>query len=77
MPAKARELLVAITGGDVTNAMAKQPAEIAHFLLERRGRAIRIVVGVEQQRMSALRADVFMAPVAVGELLVVMLTEKA
>ena len=31
---------------------------------------------VEQQRMAALRADVFMAAVAIGKLLVIVLPEK-
>jgi|SRR5687767_14097461 len=77
VPAKTRELLVAVARGDVTHMMSKQAAQIAHFLLEGGGRPIRIVVGVEQQRMSALRADVFMTPIALGELLVMMLAEKA
>jgi hypothetical protein len=34
------------------------------------------VLGIEQQRMPALRADVLVAAVAIGELLVVMLAEK-
>ena len=74
--AEARVLLEAIAGCDVANAMPDKTAQVAHLLLERRRRRIRIVLGIEQQGMSALRADVFVTAVAIGELLVVMLAEK-
>jgi len=70
-------LLEAVARRDVADAVAEEAAEVAHFLLERRRRRIRIVLGVEQQRMPALRADVFMTAVAIGELLVVVLAEEA
>ena len=77
MPAKARELLVAISRRDVTHAMPEQAAQVANFFLEGRRRTIWIVLGCEQQRMPAPRAYVLVAPIAFGELLVVMLAEKA
>src|SRR5688500_17931949 len=61
----------------VFGAMAKQPAQVADLLLEGGGRSVGIVRRLKEQRVAALRADVFVAPVAVGELLVVMLAEKA
>jgi len=56
--------------------MAEQAAQVAHLLLERRRRRIRIVFGVEEQRMPALRADIFVTAVAIGEFLVVVVAEK-
>jgi len=63
--------------GHVLRAMAEQPTEVADFFLEGGGRGVGIVRHLEQQRMPALRADVFVAPVAIGELLVGVLAEKA
>jgi len=77
MPAEARVLLEPVARRDVARAMAEQAAEVAHLLLERRRRRIRIVLRLEQQRVPALRADVFMTAVAIGELLVVVLAEEA
>jgi hypothetical protein len=77
VPAEARVLLESIARRHVTNAVAEQAAKVADFLLERRRRRIRIALGIEQQRVSALRADVFVTAVAIGELLVVVLAEEA
>ena len=77
MPAEARIFLEAVAGRDVAHAMAEQAAKVANLLLERRPRGIRILVRVEQQRMPALRANVFMASIAIGQLLVVVLAEEA
>ena len=65
-----------ITSGDVADAVTEQTAEIADLLLEGRRRRIGIVFGFEHQRMPALRAHVFVAAVAIGELLVIVLAEK-
>jgi len=62
---------------DVSRAVTEETAEVAHLLLERRRRRIRIVLRIEQQRMPALRADVFVTAVAIGELLVIVLAEEA
>ena len=56
--------------------MTEEPAEVSHFLLERGRRRIRIAVGVEQQRMPALRAGIFVTAVPIGEFLVVVLAEE-
>jgi hypothetical protein len=77
MAAETRVLLESIARRHVTNAVAEQTAQVAHLLLERRRRRIRIALGVEQERMSALRADVFVTAVAIGEFLVVVLAEEA
>lgn len=77
MPAKARILVEAVAGGNVTGMMPEQSAQVAHLLFERRRRRIRIALGVEQQRVAALCAHVFVAAVAIGELLVSVLAEKA
>jgi hypothetical protein len=60
----------------VTDAVAEQPAEVAHLFLEGWRRRIRIVLGVEEQRMPALRADIFVTAVAIGEFLVVVVAEE-
>lgn len=57
--------------------MAKQPAQVADFLPEGGGRGVGIMLLFKEQRVAALRADVFVAPVPVGQLFVVMLAEKA
>jgi len=75
--AEAGVFLEAVARRDVARAVAEQAAEVAHLLLERRRRRIRIVLRLEQQRVPALRADVFMTAVAIGELLVVVLAEEA
>jgi len=75
--AEARVLLESVAHRDVARAVAEEAAEVAHFLLERRRRRIRIVLGLEQQRMPALRAHVFVTAVAIGELLVIVLAEEA
>ena len=58
-------------------AMAEQPTEVADFLLEGGGRGVGIMGHLEQQRMPALGADVFVAPVAIGEFFVGVFAEKA
>jgi hypothetical protein len=77
MPAEAGVLLESVTGRDVARAMAEQPAQVAHLLLERRRRRIRIVLGVEDQRVPALCADVLVTPVSIGKRLVVVLAKEA
>jgi hypothetical protein len=77
MAAEARVLLESVARRHVTNAVAEQTAEVAHLFLERRRRRIRIALRIEQQRMSALGADVFVTAVAIGELFVVVLAKEA
>ena len=77
MPAEARVFLEPVAGGDVADAVAEQSAEIADLLLEGRGVSVGIVALRKQQRVPALRADVFVTAVAIGKLLVVMLAEEA
>jgi hypothetical protein len=54
----------------------EQAAQVSHLFLEGRRGCIRIALRIEQQRMAALRADVFVAAVAIGELLVMVFAEK-
>jgi len=75
--AEAGVLLESVARRDVSRAVTEETAEVAHLLLERRRRRIRIVLRIEQQRMPALRADVFVTAVAIGELLVIVLAEEA
>jgi hypothetical protein len=77
MTAEAGVLLESVAHRDVSRAVTEETAEVAHLLLERRQRPIRVVLGVEQQRMPTLSADVFMTAVAIGELLVIVLAEEA
>jgi hypothetical protein len=74
--AEAGVLFKSVARRHVTNTVTEEPAEVAHLLLERWRRRIRIPPGVEQQRMPALRADIFVTTVAIGELLVVVLAEE-
>jgi hypothetical protein len=74
--AKARVLFESVASRDVTDAVAEEPAEVAHLLLEVRRRRVRVALGVEEQRMPALAADVFVTAVAIGELLVIVLPEE-
>jgi hypothetical protein len=76
MTAEAGVLLESVARRDVARAMSEQTAEVADLLLEGRRRRIRIALRIEQQRMPALRADVFVTAVAIGELLVIVLAEK-
>ncbi len=57
--------------------MAKQPAQVADLLPKGGGRGVGIMLLLKEQRVAALRADVFVTPIAVGELLVVVLAEEA
>jgi hypothetical protein len=75
--AEAGVLLESVAHRDVARTVAEEAAQVAHLLLERRRRRIRIVLRLEQQRMPALRAHVFVTAVAIGELLVVVLAEEA
>lgn len=77
VPAEARILLEPVTRRHMTDAVAEEAAEVAHLLPERRRRAVGIVFGVEQERVPALDAHIFMAPVAVGQLFILMLAEEA
>ena len=74
--AETRVLLEAVARRDVARAMAEQAAQVAHLLLERRRRRIRIALRIEQQRMPALGANVLVAAIAIGELLVIGLPRK-
>jgi hypothetical protein len=74
--AEAGVLLESVAHRDVPRTVAEEAAQVAHLLLERRRRCIRIVLRLEQQRMPALRAHVFVTAVAIGELLVVVLAEE-
>jgi hypothetical protein len=73
----ARVFLVAVARRHAANAVAEQAAEVTHLLFERRRCCVGIVLGVEQQRVAALGAHVFVAAVAIGELLVAVLAEEA
>jgi len=75
--AEAGVLLEPVARRDVARAMAEQAAQVAHLLLERRRRRIRIALRIEQQWMPALGADIFVTAVAIGELLVIVLAEEA
>ena len=75
--AETGEFLESVPRRDVAYAVAEQPAQVTHLLLEGGRRGIRIVLRVEQQWMAALDADVLVAAVPVRQLLVVMLAEKA
>jgi hypothetical protein len=77
MTAEAGILLEPVASRDMLDAMAEEAAQVTHLLLERRGVRVRIVPFGKQQRMAALHAHVFMTAVAIGQLLVVMLAEKA
>ncbi len=77
MSAEAGVLLVAVPRCHVFGAVAEQAAEVSHFLPEGGGRGAGIMRRLKQQRVPALNADVFVAAVAIGEFLVVMLAEKA
>jgi hypothetical protein len=75
--AEAGVFLEPVARRDVPRAVAEQAAQVTNLFLEGRRRRVRIVFGLEQQRMAALRADVFVAAVAIRELLVIVLAEKA
>src|SRR5262245_41276898 len=75
--AEARILFQSIASRHVTDSVAEEPAEIPDLFLEVRSRGVGIALGVEQQRMPALRADIFVTAVAIDELFVVVLAEKA
>jgi hypothetical protein len=77
MTAETGIFLEAVARRDVAHAMPEHTAQVAHFLLEGRRGRVRIVLGIEQQRVSALGADIFVTAVAIGELLVVVLVEEA
>ena len=77
MAAETGVLLQPVPRGDMFRAMAEQPAEVADFFPEGGGRGIRVMRRLEQQRMTAFRAYVFVAPVAIGQFLVGVLAEKA
>ena len=76
MAAEARVFLEPVARRDEAGPMPEQPAQVAHLFLEGRRRRVRIVLRIKQQRMPALRADVFVTAVASGELLVIVLAEK-
>ena len=75
--AEACVLLESVASHDVTDAVTEEPAQVSHLLLEVRWCRVRIARAVEEQRMPALAADVFVTAVAIGELLVIVLAEKA
>jgi hypothetical protein len=77
MPAEARIFLQPIPRRHELRAVAEEAAQVPNLFLEGGGRAIGIVSGVKEQRVPALPAHVLVAPVAIGELLVMMLAEKA
>lgn len=76
MTAEARVLLEPVACRDVSCAVPEHTAQVAHLLLERRRRRVWVLPGVEEERMPALRAHVFMTAVAIGELLVVVLAQE-
>jgi hypothetical protein len=77
MPAEAGVLLEPVARRDVPHLVPENAAQVSHLLPERRRCRIGIVLGIEQQRMPALGAHIFMTSVAVRELFVGVLAEKA
>ena len=67
----------AVTRGGEVHAVSEQPAQVAHFLAEPRGRCVGIAVGMEEQRMSALHADIIVVTVANRETFVGVVAEEA
>jgi hypothetical protein len=76
MSAEAGVLLESVTRRDVPHLVPEESAQVTHLLPERRRGRIGIVLGIEQQRMPALSAHIFMTSVAVRELLVGVRAEK-
>ena len=84
--AEARILLEPVARRHVTDAVAEKSAEVADFLIEGWGRrpfrgafecgGVGVVLGVEQQRMAALDAHVFVASVAFAQPFILMLAEE-
>jgi hypothetical protein len=68
--------LEAITSGDVAHLVSEHPTQVTDLLFERRRGRVRVVIGEEQQGVAAPGAHIFMAPVAIRELLVGMLAEE-
>ena len=77
MTAEACIFSESVPQGDLADSMAEQAAQVTDLLPERRAPRIRIAVGLEQQRVTALRADVFMMPIAPGQWLVGVSTKEA
>jgi hypothetical protein len=76
MPAEARILFVTISSRHVMHTMAEDAAQISHLLPECHGLGIWVMTFAKEQRVTALHADVFMAAVAIGQLLVMVLAEE-
>jgi hypothetical protein len=77
MAAETGVFLIAVPRRDVLGAMPEKAAEVSHLLPEGGGGGVGIMRRLEQQRMSALHAHVFVAAVAISELLVLMRAEEA
>jgi hypothetical protein len=77
VPAKARVLEQAVPSGDALDLMPEQAAEIADLLAELRLGGIRIAIRTQEQRMPALHADVFVAPVAIREPSIRVMAQEA
>ena len=58
------------------DVMPEHTAEVSHFLVEERNIGIRITILCEQQRMTALHADVLVIAVSVGEPLIRVMPQE-
>jgi hypothetical protein len=70
-------LFKSLARGHMAHAVTGQSAQVPDLFPERIRCRVGIVLCVEQQGMSALNTDVFVAAVTIGELFVMMLSEKA
>jgi hypothetical protein len=77
MPASARVLNQPIALRDGDDVVAEESAKIANLLPEQQRVRVRIAVGLEQERVSALNADVLVIAVAGGKALVGVMAEEA
>ena len=66
-----------VARGDRRDPMAEQAAEIPDLLLELRLVTIGVVSVAEDQRVTALDADVFARAVTIGERLVLVMAQEA
>jgi hypothetical protein len=77
MPASARVLSQPVALRDGDDVVAEEAAEIPDLLTEQQRVRVRIAIDREQERVSALDADVLVIAVASGEALVGVMAEKA
>jgi hypothetical protein len=74
--ASARVFDETIPTGHARHVMTEYSAEVAHFLVEQRGAGVGIDLSGEQQRMTALNANVLVMIVAIDEVLIRVVSEK-